>query len=142
MVPLNYATVSSAGWYQGSETLNTADNEVITSAEFEWKQLYANISITRRDELRNMGDAGVINFVRSKVEIAEKTIRDQLATALYNDGTDSKQIQGLQLAIATANTYGGIDQSANSWWQGNVDSTTTTLTLSAMQALAIVTGKP
>lgn len=135
LVPLNYATVSSSGWYQGSETLNTTDNEVITSAEFEWKQLYANISVTRRDELRNMGDAGIINFVRSKVEIAEKTIRDKLATALYNDGTDAKQIQGLKLAVATSSTYGGIDQSTYSWWQGSVDDQTNTLTISAMQSL-------
>ena len=30
--PLNYATVSASGWYQGSETLSTTDNEVITAA--------------------------------------------------------------------------------------------------------------
>jgi hypothetical protein len=135
IVPLNYATVTASGWYQGAETLSTTDNDVITAAEYEWKQLYANISITRRDELRNSGDAAIINFVKSKVEIAEKTIRDKLATGLYNDGTDSKQIQGLKLAVATGNTLGGIDQSSYSWWQANVDSTTTTLTLAAMQGL-------
>jgi hypothetical protein len=135
LCPLNYAQVSASGWYQGAETLDTTDNEVITSAEFDWKQLYANISITRRDELRNSGDAAIINFVKSKVMIAEKTIRDKLSTAIYNDGSDSKQIQGLRLALSTSNTYGGIDQSTYSWWQANVDSSTTTLTLSAMQSI-------
>ena len=133
--PLNYATVTASGWYQGSETLSTVDNETISAAEYDWKQLYANISITRRDELRNMGDAAIINFVKSKVMIAEKTIRDKLATCLYNDGTDSKQIQGLKLAVATGNSVGGIDQSSYSWWQANVDSSTTTLTISAMQGM-------
>lgn len=135
LVPLNYAKTSASGWYQGSETLDTADSQEITSAEFDWKQLYANISVTRRDELRNMGDAAIINFVKSKVEIAEKTIRDKLSDALYNTGADAKQIQGLRLALSTSNTYGGIDQSTYSWWQANVDSTTTTLTLSAMQSI-------
>lgn len=135
LVPLNYATVTASGWYQGSETLSTVDNEIITSAEYDWKQLYANISITRRDELRNMGDAAIINFVKSKVEVAEKTIRDKLATGLYNDGSDSKQIQGLKLICSASNTVGGIDQSTYSWWQAQVDSSTTTLTLSAMQGL-------
>ena len=135
LVPLNYAKTTASGWYQGSETLDTTDNEEITSAEFDWKQLYANISVTRRDELRNMGDAAIINFVKSKVEIAEKTIRDKLSTGLYNTGTDAKQIQGLRLALSTSSTYGGIDQSTYSWWQANVDSTTTTLTLSAMQSM-------
>jgi hypothetical protein len=135
LVPLAYAQTSASGWYQGSETLDTTDNEQITSAEFEWKQLYANISITRRDELRNSGDAAIINFVKSKVQIAEKTIRDKLSTAIYNVGTDAKQIQGLRLLLSASNTYGGIDQSTYTWWQAQVDSTTTTLTLSAMQSM-------
>ena len=135
LVPLAYAETSASGWYQGAETLSTTDNEQITSAEFDWRQLYANISITRRDELRNNGDAAIINFVKSKIQIAEKTIRQKLSTALYNTGSDAKQIQGLRLLLSASNTYGGIDQSAQSWWQANVDSTTTTLTLSAMQSM-------
>jgi hypothetical protein len=135
IVPLNYATVTASDWYQGSETLSTTDNEVITAAEYDWKQLYANISITRRDELRNMGDAAIINFVKSKVEVAEKTIRDKLATGIYNDGSNAKQIQGLKLICSASNTVGGISQSTYSWWAAQLDSTTTTLTLSAMQGL-------
>jgi len=135
LCPLEYAKVSASGWYQGAETLDTTDNEIITAAEFEWKQLYANITISRRDELRNSGDAAKVNFVASKVRGAEKTIRDTLNTALFNDGSDSKQIQGLRLALNTTGTYGGIDHSLHTFINGNVDSTTTTLTLSAMQSL-------
>lgn len=135
VVPLEYAQTTASGWYQGSETVDTTDNEVITAAEFEWKQAYANISITRRDELRNSGDAAKINFVMSKVSNAEKTLRDILNTALFNDGSNSKAIQGLGLAINTTGTYGNISHDSYSWWNGQVDSTTTTLTLSAMQGL-------
>jgi len=67
--------------------------------------------------------------------VAEKTIRNTLSTALYNVGTDSKQIQGLRLLLSTSNTYGGISQTTYSWWAAQVDSSTTTLTMSAMQAL-------
>lgn len=133
--PLEYDTVTASGWYQGAETLDTTDNELFTAAEYDWKQLYANITISRRDQLRNSGDSAKVNFVASKVKGAEKTIRNTLNTALFNDGSNSKQIQGLALAVATTGTYGGIDKSTYSWWQGNVDSTTTTLTISAMQSL-------
>jgi hypothetical protein len=133
--PLNYAQATASGWFQGAETLSTTDNDSISSAEYEWKQLYANISVTRRDELRNMGDAAIIGFVKSKVEIAEKTIRDKLSTGLYNDGSDSKQVQGLRLALSTTSTLGGISGSTYSWWNAQVDSSTTTLTLSAMQSM-------
>lgn len=135
LVPLAYAETSAAGWYQGAETLDTTDNDQITAAEFEWKQIYANISITRSDELKNSGDQAILNFVKNKVMIAEKTIRQKLSTGIYNTGTDAKQIQGLRLLMSASNTYGGIDQSAQSWWQANVDTSTTTLTLSAMQAM-------
>ena len=134
IVPLEYAT-GTGGWYQGSETLDTTDSEVFTAAEFDWRQLYANISITRRDELVNSGDAAKVNFVMSKVRNAEKTIRNDLNTGVFNDGTAAKQIEGLRLAVNTTGTYGGINHATYSWWNGQVDSTTTTLTLAAMQSI-------
>ena len=135
IVPLSYAETSASGWYSGAETLSTTDNEQISAAEFSWKQIYANISITRSDELKNSGDQAILNFVKNKVQIAEKTIRQKLSTGLYNVGTDSKQIQGLRLLLSASNTYGGISQTDYSWWQANIDSATTTLTLSAMQSI-------
>ena len=60
---------------------------------------------------------------------------DKLADAVYNAGSDSKAIAGLRSIVDNANTVGGIDQSAYSWWQGQEDGSTTTLTLSALQTL-------
>lgn len=135
LVPLNYALNGSGGWYAGSETLDTTDTENITAAAFSWAQLYENISIKRSDELKNMGDAAKVNFVKSKIEIAEKSMADRLGDGVYSDGSNSKSIVGTQVFIATSNTYGGISQSSYSWWQGNVDSTTTTMTISALQTM-------
>jgi len=134
IAPLNYAQATSVGWYQGADTLDTTDNEVMTAASYDWAQLYANISITRRDELRNMGDAGKLNFVASKMKIAEKSMRDQLAIGVFSDGT-AKQPQGQALIMSATSTLGGISGTTYSWWQANVDSTTTTLTIAAMQSL-------
>ena len=95
--PLGYAQVSSSGWYSGAETLNTTDNDVMTAAEYSWKQIYANITLNRMDELKNMGDSAKLNLVKQKTQIAEKTIMDQMGTGLYNAGTDPKAIGGLRL---------------------------------------------
>lgn len=133
MVPLNYATTSASGWYTGGDTLSTADNENITAAEYAWKQIYANISVTRLDELKNSGDAQKIALVKSKIQIAEKTIIDSMGTALYNDGTTLNAPAGLRSIVGTANTVGGISQSTNSWWASQVDSTTTTFSIAALQ---------
>jgi len=136
MVPVAYAATTAAGWYNGNDTLDTTANEQITSAEFEWKEVYANITITRRDELQNSGPEQMVDFVASKVQLAEKTLADTLGTGLYNDGTTlAKAIIGLRLAVDSAGTYGGIARSTSSWWSAQEDSSTTTLTLPVMQGI-------
>ena len=133
IIPLEYAVQGNSDWYNGADTLNVADSDTFTAAELDWKQLYAPITVTRRDELKNMGKAQVVDFVKSKMKNAEKTMKRKLSVGLYSDGTDADSILGLRSWIDTTSSPGGISQSANSWYQGQVDSTTTTLTLSAMQ---------
>lgn len=134
-VPLNYAQTTASGWYSGADTLDTSDNENITSALYSWTNAYANISITKSDEAKNGGDRGVISLLKSKMQIAEKTLKDILGTGLFSNGSNTKSIVGLRDIVAQDQTVGGIDQASYSWWQSQLDSTTTTLTISKMQTL-------
>jgi hypothetical protein len=134
-LPLNYAQQSASGWYSGADTLDTSDSENITCARYDWKSLYAGISITEEDEMKNGGSAGILKLLASKAQIAEKTIKDSLGTGLYSDGTTSKSIVGLRDIVATDQTVGGISQSTNSWWSGIVDSTTTVTTIAALNTV-------
>lgn len=136
IVPLNYAKTGSSGWYAGSDTLSTTELEVMTAAEYTWKQLYTNVSIARSDELKNSGDSQILGLVKQKISVAEKSMLDLLGTGIYSDGTSvAKSIIGLQAMISTSTVVGSIDQSAFSWWQAKVDSTTITLSIAAMQAI-------
>lgn len=132
MVPLNYAAPTASGWYAGYDTLSTTDNDQITAAEYQWKQLYTNISVSRLDELKNSGDAAILGLVKNKVKIAEKQMEDLLGVGLFSNATDPKSIVGLRQIISASNTVGGIAQSTNSWWQSQLDTTTTTLTMSSI----------
>ena len=134
-IPLNYAQTTSAGWYSGADTLQTTDNENITNAVYQWASFYSNISLTEDDKLKNSGSSAVLNLLKQKSMIAEKTAKDNIGEGLYSDGSNAKSIVGLTDIIAIDQTVGGISQADNSWWQGNVDSATTTLTMAAMQAL-------
>lgn len=134
-VPLNYALNAQSEWYSGMATLSTVDDDVITSADFSWKQLHTPIVISRLDELKNNGPAQIVDFVKSKMEIAEKSMKETLATGVFNDGTTTNAILGLRSFISTGNTYAGISQTTYSWWQGNVDSSTTSLSIAALQGL-------
>lgn len=131
--PLVYAQTTAAGWYSGSQTLSTDDNQQITQATWDWKQAYANVTITHIDELINSGSNAIINHLKSKVQLAEKTLKDIFATSLFGDGTTG--IQGIKLICAATGTHGGLAKATYSWWQANVDSTTTVLTPAALQAL-------
>lgn len=133
MVPINYAVPSASGTYFGADTLNVNDNDQITAAEYSWKAYYTNITILRTDELKNAGDEQMVSIVKSKVKIAEKNMEDLLGTGIFSNATDPKGLVGLRQIVGTANTVGGISQSSNSWWQAQVDATTTTTTLSALQ---------
>lgn len=133
VVPLNYAAPTATGWYSGADTLDTTDNDQITAAEYTWKQLYTNISIIRADELKNSGDEQMVSLVKSKVKIAEKNMEDQLGTGVFSNATNAKSIVGLQYMASTSNTIGGISATTYSWWQPQIDSSTTTLSLSALQ---------
>lgn len=134
VVPLGYAMTTASDWYTGAETLDTTDNDVMTAAVYQWKQIYANISINRLDELKNSGDSQILNFVKQKTQIAEKTIQDKFGTGIYSAGTNPKSILGLQMFVAVNQTVGGISQSSYSWWQGQLDSSTATTTIAAMQS--------
>lgn len=134
--PVMYAATTASGSYSGTDTLDTTANDQITAAEFNFKQYYANITISRSDELKNSGKAQVIDFVKSKVQIAEKTLNDNLGTDLYNTGSNAKALTGLRLAVAgTGTTYGGISRTSYSWWRSQTDSTTTVLSIPAMETM-------
>jgi hypothetical protein len=74
-----------------------------------------------------------VNFVKVKVQAAEKTLANLLGTDIFSDGTTSNAIQGLQLMVAATGTYGAIAKGTYSWWQSSVDTTTSVLTVPVLQ---------
>jgi len=133
--PLAYATTANAMRYSGAQTLTISDTAQITEAEWDWKEYAVSIPITRIDELKNSGKNAIISHIKSKVQLAEKSLKDLLGTDLFNDGTTAKAIQGLRLMTAATGTYGNIAKGTYSWWQGQVDSTTTALTVASLQSV-------
>lgn len=107
-------------WYVGREGLNVAGQEVLTSAEFPWKQYACGVSISGLEMLMNDGPEQVINMMKSRVQHAEKTIVNQMHRSAHGDGTNygGKEFGGLALLVSeTAGaTVGGISSSSATWW--------------------------
>ncbi|MCI0557645.1 MAG: phage major capsid protein, partial [Nitrososphaera sp.] len=92
-----------------------------TYAEFNYKQLAGNVVITGLEEIQNSGKEAVHNLLKSRIKNLEKSLKNEMATALYATGTgnDGKEIGGLRLLVADAGTgtVGGIDSSTWTFWQ-------------------------
>ena len=120
---LEYAENSTVMWYSGAETLDTSPSEVFSAAEYNYKQLAGNVTITGLEQIQNSGKEAVHNLLKSRMKNLEKSLRNTMATALYADGTGTggKEIGGLQLIVAdtNTNTVGGISGS-NSFWRNYV----------------------
>ena len=94
---------------------------MLTSANFDWKQLNTNVTVSGLEEAQNSGKAAQFNLVKSRIMVAEKTMQNGIGAALFYSNTENggKAIGGLQHLVAdlpTSGTVGGIDRAANSWW--------------------------
>lgn len=122
---LDYGTNSNAMFYNGYEVLKTAPQEVLSAAEFTWKQASVTISSNGLEiDVQNTGEEQVIDLVESRINNGMRSMANLVNEALYSDGTgySGKEIGGLQLLVAddpTVGTVGGIDRSVstNAFWR-------------------------
>lgn len=134
---LEYAENSTFQYYSGYEVLNINPSDVITAANFHWKQAGASVTISGLELRKNSGSNRVIELLETRIKNANKTIRNNLSIGGYSDGTGSagKQIGGLQLLVAddpTSGTVGGIDRAEWAFWRNQVfDFSANSLTPSA-----------
>lgn len=128
--PLIYA-VGDAGSYSGYDQITINPVTGLTAAEYPWRQLYATIAISGLEEAQNNGKEAFINLLEAKIMQAEKTLKKNVNTMLYSDGTgnSNKEWYGLSIAIsgtddgaATVGTlnWGGIDGASDTWWKSVV----------------------
>ena len=122
--PLEYASNSTYQRYSGYDTLNISAVDVITAAEFAWKQVAVNVAASGLELRTNMGGNRIVNFTKAKVRNAMNSFKNGLSTDLYSDGTATNQMNGLQALIADAGTgtVGQINSSTYPFWQNIVQS--------------------
>ena len=105
-----------------AETLNISPSDVISAAQFPIKQAAVAVTITGLEELQNAGEEQIIDLFDARIDVAEASIENLIATGIYSNGTGSsgKQITGLQSIISsspTSGVVGGIDAATWTFWQ-------------------------
>jgi hypothetical protein len=119
---LEYGENGTFNWYSGYDPLNISPSEVFSAAQFDWKQCSVAVSVSGLEELMNAGEEQIIDLLEARIENAERTMRNQMSSAVYGDGTAAggKAIGGLALLVPdvpTAGTVGGINRATWSFWQ-------------------------
>ena len=132
--PLIYGQNSTVASYSGYDSLALTPQEGISAAEYDWKQYAASIAISGIEEAKNNGEQEIINLLEAKIMQAEESMRESFNQMFFSDGTgnSSKDWNGLENLVEANNTVGGIDASANTWWNSYEENTSTALTLAQM----------
>ncbi len=139
VVPLEYAENQTFKWYVGYEALDVSPSDVVSAAEYNWKQANVNVTISGLEgDVQNTGDEALANLLTVRINNAKKTMANNLSTGVYADGTgsDGKETGGLQHLVPDApssGTVGGIARGTFSFWQsikfsGSSDGGTATAT--------------
>lgn len=121
---LDYQNNSTYQRFSGFDTLNIAATDVITAAEFSWRNAVVNVAMAGDEVRKNSGSSRIIDLAQSKITNAYRSMANGLSVDVYSDGTASNQINGLQALISDAGTgtVGGINSGTYPFWQNTVQS--------------------
>ena len=124
VAPLDYAENNTYQRYSGYDVLNVGASDVISAAEYQWRQIAINVVASGLELRANSGDTRIINLVKSRLKNAIRTFKNNFSADIYSDGTLANQINGLQALVADAGTgtVGGIDSSTWTFWRNKVQS--------------------
>lgn len=133
--PLDYAANSTYQRYSDYDVLDISASEVISAAEFPWRQIAIHVVASGRELRINSGDSAIFKLATARLKNAYRTFDNNFSLDLYSDGTTSNQINGLQALVpdaATTGTVGGINAATWSFWQNGLkDASVSSVTTSA-----------
>ncbi len=142
-VPLNYSD-AEGGFFTRSDALSSDDRASVNSAFFHWKHAYGNATVYLTDAIENSDEYTAVQFVTQKVENAQKTCSNWLASTLYSAaGDEAPTLTGLRALCGEDpdKPYGGVAENeleaadGTKPWEGKTISDGEEISLAALQEL-------
>jgi hypothetical protein len=130
---LSFQQNPNGGAYDGYDPLPMVPADVISAAQYDWKQYAVPVVVSGKEEMQNSGREALIDLVESRIEVAESTMANLLETGLYGDGTGygGKALTGLGAIVenlatlSQTSTVGGISRTTWAFWRSYYASTST-----------------
>lgn len=113
-VPVISSSSTSGGAFTDLGALTITRTSNMSAAVFDWRQYYQAIRISQLDMMKTAGDAGKLDLVKSKLQVAELSLADLLSTGICGNG-GSDTIDGFE-AMIDDDTYGGIAPADMATW--------------------------
>ncbi len=101
-------TDGDAGSYTEWGEVSVVPQDIATSAQFPWKQLYATIAISGLEEAQNNGKEMIVNLLEAKIMQAEDTLKTKINGDLLGSTTDADSFGSLLDLVDDAAAAGGI----------------------------------
>jgi len=141
---LDYAENGTWQRYSGYDVLDISASDVLSAAEFNWRQAAVHVTASGRELRINSGDSQIQNLAKSRLTNAMRTFKNNLSSDVYSDGTASNQINGLQAIIpdTAGGTLGGINGTTYTFWQGVVQSAAAPISGAAITVSATTFEQP
>jgi len=120
--PLDYAENSTYQRYSDWDTLNIQASDVISAAEYQWRQIAINVVASGREMRINSGGPKIIKLAKARIKNAKRTFANNFSEDMYSDGTATNQINGLQAIISDlgTGTVGGINSTNFPFWKSQI----------------------
>jgi len=120
--------------YEGYDIIDTTPQDGITRATYRWAEIGGSITISRREERQNSGEAAMLNLFKQKTEQAEmsaksilnkQSLQGTVSSTTFVPGNDAKDVLPLGYFLrkdpATDPTAGGnvgnLSGSTYDWWR-------------------------
>ncbi len=120
--------------YRGYDTITVKPQDGITAAFYEWSEIAGTITISRREERQNSGEAAILKLLEQKTMQAEMSIKSKvnnqivlgtIDTATFVPGNSAKDLLPLGYFLPKANatdpvsggSVGNINRATYSWWR-------------------------
>lgn len=130
-----YDRFTSGGFYSGLDDIAVVPQDTVKNGAWNWKQAGLGISFDGLTLAKTDDPAAIANIIQFTMDQAEMEMAEILGASLWNDASNVKELDSIRTAIAATGTYAGIDRtSTNTFWRSSPDTTTTTLTMPALQS--------
>lgn len=122
--PLDYNSNQTYQRYSGYDVLNIMPSDVISAAEYQWRQVAIHVTASGLELRTNSGGNKIVNLAKARIKNAIRTYKNNFSSDVYSDGTLANQVNGLQALVSDAGTgtVGGINSSTYVFWKSTLQS--------------------